>query len=439
MCKNAENTAAHPPSTRRVITALAFALALSLSSPGRATYPIIGDTVTAEEYRFAVRAGAASRWNPATQQEGPAIGFSGRARLSCSALDYSGFLRAYDPRQLLNEIRGQLLSGAQAAVMNYLVTLAYATPTLASVLDTLHQNYSARFGSFQTACNAQQAQQQGLNLGARRMASVQDQCYDAQVNSGASPTAAYQACANEQTLGGLADGLPAAKGVLDFLRDHTNLQVTPAMQALFGLLPDIRIGGSGLEVAPPQVTLYQLNRNIGSRVSLALDRVLAGEAPASIPDCAGDAMNSPGAVAGDACLASAASGLIQSAEVLSVRQLSASARALYRDVISGQVAIAQTRSALVDLMSQVRQLSPRPGQSARDILERRRELGEQIALLTKEADALQAYQQARAATLNTQLMASELSAAAIAQSAQVPSAHSRGSTLYNTLRGLLAL
>ena len=90
-------------------------------------------------------------------------------------------------------------------------------------------------------------------------------------------------------------------------------------------------------------------------------------------------------------------------------------------------------------MSQVRQLSPRPGQSARDILERRRELGEQIALLTKEADALQAYQQARAATLNTQLMASELSAAAIAQSAQVPSAHSRGSTLYNTLRGLLAL
>jgi hypothetical protein len=104
----------------------------------------------------------------------------------------------------------------------------------------MNQSYGAKFGSFQLACNAQEARRQGLSEGARRMAAAQDQCYENQTRNGASPTQAYQTCANDETLGPIAAELPAAKSIVDFIRDHTNMQLTPTVAALFGLLPEMQ-------------------------------------------------------------------------------------------------------------------------------------------------------------------------------------------------------
>ncbi len=411
---------------------------LALTAAAGAAEPLFAQGASTSEVRLGAALGAARGWTPAIEPPGPQFGFTGRATLGCSGLDYSGFLRSYNVDDLLHQMRNQLLGGAQAAAADYLIMLAYSNPTLASVLDTLNQNYSARFGVFQTACNAMQARQQGLEAGARRMATAQDQCYEAQVAAGASPSSAYQTCANEATLGAVTGPLPAAKSAIEFLRDHTTLQITPPVRALLALLPDTRIGTNGLEVAPPQVRLDQLNRRVESRVGLALDRIFAGESPLAMPACADDVLLADAASAADACIPAAATDVLQSGVMLSGRQLAPGARRLYRDAIAAQVAMLHIRGALLELMTQVRQLAGRTGASGRDVLDRRRELEEQIHLLTREADALQAWQQAKATTLRTQFMASEWASAVPRSSAEPDRGRAPDSALYSALRGLLA-
>ncbi len=425
--------------TLRMIASLVL---LALAPNGHAAEPVFAPGASVTEMRFGTSLGVAPGWTSAVQAPGPQFGFSGRATLGCSGLDYTGYLRTYNVEDLLHQMRSQLLSGAQAAAADYLIMLAYSNPTLASVLDTLNQNYSARFGSFQTACNALQARQQGLEAGARRMASAQDQCYEAQVAGGASPTSAYQTCANEATMGAVTAPLPAAKSAIEFLRDHSTLEITPLVRVLLGLLPDTRIGPGGLEVAPPQVRLDQLNRRVESRVGFALDRILAGESPLAIAVCADDVMVTDAVGPADACVPLAASDVLQADAILAARQLTPGARKVYRDALAAQVALLQTRGALLELMTQVRQLAARSGAgsavSGRDLLERRRELEEQIGLLQREADALQAWQQAKAATVRTQVMASEWARAVPRANAEPARVRAPASALYSALRGLIA-
>jgi hypothetical protein len=401
--------------------------------------PMYGAMATSQEIRFGGTVGSGAAWTPSTPQTLGSVGFGGHASLTCGGLDYGGFLRGYDVGDFLREMRNQFMDGAQAAAMNYLIVLAYSNPTLASVLDTMNQSYSAKFGSFQLACNAQQARRQGLNQGARRMAAAQDQCYEAQVRGGASPTHAYQACAGEETLGPIATQLPAGKSIVDFIRDHTSMQMTPAVASLFGLLSDTRVGENGLEVSPPKVTLYQFNRNVEVRIGKALQRVLEGEPPSTIPDCSSEMYFAEAADPAAACLPANFAGVIQSSAFLSARQLSISAKQLYSDALSSQIAIASTRSAILDLMSQVKQLNPRDGggAGASDVIERRKELEEQIALLQREADALQAFQQAKANTIRTQILAMDLSSTAARSLDLDAPARAPSGLVYDALRALM--
>jgi hypothetical protein len=421
---------------------LRIALVCSVAAPllAEAAGPLYDASATTREVRFGGTVGSGVLWTPSTPQSLGAAGFAGRAALTCSGLDYGAFLKGYDAGDFLRELRNQFISGAQAAAMNYLIVLAYSNPTIASVLDTMNHSYSAKFGSFQLACNTQEAKRQGLSEGARRMAAAQDQCYESQVDNGASPTQAYQACADEETLGSLAAGLPAAKSVLDFIRDHTSLQPTAAVTALFGLLPDTRIGANGLEVSPPRVTLYQFNQNAEVRIANALQRVLDGDAPATVQDCAPQSYFVEPSDPGEACLPGNFAGVIQSPAFLGARGLSPSGKQLYRDALASQIAIAATRSAILDLMSQVRQLNVRDGggASANDVLERKKELQEQIAVLGREADALQAFQQAKANTIRTQILATDLASSTVEEAAATPPPRTPSSFIYDLLRGLVS-
>jgi len=417
----------------------AVAGALMCAAAAPAAGPLYGAATTSQEIRFGGAIGSGAEWSPESPQIGSSAGFGGRAALTCSGLDYGGFLNGYNAGDFLRELRNQFVSGAQAAAMNYLLVLAYSNPTVASVLDTMNQSYSAKFGSFQLSCNSQEARRQGMSQGARRMAAAQDQCYESQVASGASPTQAYQTCANEETLGAVAAQLPAARSMLEFISQYTNLQPGSAFTALLGLLPDSRVGAAGLEISAPRVSLYQFSRNAEGRIAGALQRVLDGAAPADIPPCAAAIYMTPSAGAADSCLPADFAGVVQSPAFLGARNLSPDGKQLYRDALAAQIAVAATRGAVLELMSQVRQLDVRAGAgaAAADVIERKKELQEQIALLQTEADALQAFQQSKANTVRTQILAMDLAAESVRRSASLPPAAGSSSIGYDLLRGLV--
>ena len=135
---------------------LCVALAASQLAPrsARAQTPLYSDRLGSEQLRFGASVGAGSRWVPQTNQVSAAGGFGGRVALTCSGLDYSGFLTGFDVHTWLNDLKAQFLSGAQAAALSYLVTLAYSNPTIASVLDLMDHSYQTKFTTFQSACNA---------------------------------------------------------------------------------------------------------------------------------------------------------------------------------------------------------------------------------------------------------------------------------------------
>jgi len=131
--------------------------------------------------------------------------------------------------------------------------------------------------------------------------------------------------------------------------------------------------------------------------------------------------------------------VVQSPAFLGARNLSPDGKQLYRDALAAQIAVAATRGAVLELMSQVRQLDVRAGAgaAAADVIERKKELQEQIALLQTEADALQAFQQSKANTVRTQILAMDLAAESVRRSASLPPAAGSSSIGYDLLRGLV--
>lgn len=397
---------------KRLLLASLLVLAASGAQPLAAAgaTPLYSSEATGPELRFGATIGSGLGWTPPASRPGASIGFGGRAALSCSGLDYAGFLQGFNAEDYIKELRDQFLSGAQSAALTYLMVTAYSDPTLASVFDMLNQSYSARFGLFQSACNAQEARERGLEQGARRMAQAQNQCYEERVRAGASPTQAYQSCANEATFGGIAERLPAGKSTIEFLQHYTSLNITKEFEALLGLLPDERVSASGYEMRPPRLTLHQLNRNLEGRTGNAIELVLNGTAPSSLRECkAQDALDPPREPT-EACLPPAVAGIVHSPAFLAARQLSPEARRLYRDALSGQLTIAALRASILDLMTQVSQMDVREGAGAHasEVSARKRALEEQIALVQRDADALQALQQAKANAIRTQILALDL-------------------------------
>ncbi len=422
-----------------VLTVLALAL-IDRPRPALAQAPLYAERANAQELRFGATIGSGVRWMPHTPQTSASVSFGGRAALTCSGLDYSGFLRTFDAKAFLNDMKNQLVAGAQGAVATYLITLAYSNPTLASVLDMMNQSYNEKFAMFQSACNAQEARQRGMERGARRMAEAQDQCYEEQVNRGVSPSEAYQSCANQSTFGSVAAALPAGKETLEFLRSYTTLNVTREIEALLGLLPDERVSASGHEVRPPRISLHAFNANIEARTANALGQVLAGASPVALRDCTiDDYLNAPISPA-DACVAPTAANLLQTQAFLAARQLSAEARRLYVDALASQIAITAIRGAVLDLMSQVKKMDVKAGAGAQatEVVNRKAQLEEQIALLRTEADALQKHQEAKAGAARTQILALEMVSRQINRVEQSATPKKSGSFSFDAFKSLFA-
>lgn len=139
--------------------------ALALSAACAAAPAGYDAAATTGDARFGAQLGAGAQWQsqltPADAPGSPALAFGGGVRLGCAGVDLNGFLHSFDPAELLAEIRNSLLGGAQAAAANYLITLAYANPTISSVLDMMDKKYAARFAAFAQACDAQAARARG--------------------------------------------------------------------------------------------------------------------------------------------------------------------------------------------------------------------------------------------------------------------------------------
>jgi hypothetical protein len=313
-------------------------------------------------------------------------------------------LQTVKPTELIQEIRNTVLSGAQAAVSSYLLTLAYANPTIASVLDMADKRFSARFGAFAQACNAQAARAQGEAIGAKVMADASDQCFGQAVAKGDSPTQAYRRCSILKTFDNL--DIPAAVSTADFLRRYSGVSVTPQLQALLGLLPDQRIAQGQFQTKAPESTVDSMTGRLRNHVRAALDQLDGGNA--SLPSCP-PAVLSGSSTLTSGCLPDSARTLVSSPAFQSARLLSPPARRLFKDALASQVALSSMYGYLIDLYQQISSVSDtRDANADAEHAERRRlQLQQAVTELVRDADLQRRVQESRTAVLRSQMLALE--------------------------------
>ena len=396
--------------TRAACLLTALAMAAPLLAPGAAHATDLAgydSSASSADARFGAQIGAGAQWQSQSAPSGSGattLGFGGGARLGCSGIDFNGFLHRFDPAELLAEIRNALLSGAQAAASSYLITLAYANPTLSSVLDMMDKKYTARFGAFAQACDAQAARARGLDRGARALAQAGDECFDAETARGTAPSEAYRRCSIARSFEGL--DLPAVASTATFLRNYTQVNVTPEVEALLSLLPDERIEGGSYQMRPPQSTVAGMSQRLHDQARLALDRLDAGAAAGTVSSCGAAALLGT-ATGGDGCLPAAAQALVNSSAFGATRLLGPAARTLFKDALAAQIAIAAMYSNLLELFQQTARIDVRAGSDAAHADSRRRQMREALAELLQEADAQGKAQSARMEVVRLQMTALE--------------------------------
>jgi len=390
------------------LAAVALAAPALAPAPARATGLAGYDSsASSADARFGAQIGAGAQWQSQTAPGtagGPTLSFGGGARLGCSGIDFNGFLHRFDPAELLAEIRNSLLSGAQAAASSYLITLAYANPTLSSVLDMMDKKYTARFGAFAQACDAQAARARGQDRGARAMAQAGDECFDAETARGTAPSEAYRRCSIARSFEGV--DLPAVASTATFLRNYTHVNVTPEVEALLSLLPDERIDSGNYQMRPPQSTVAGMSQRLHDQTRLALDRLDSGADPAAVATCGAAALlgTSTGA---DGCLPASAQALVSSRAFGATRLLGPAARTLFKDALSAQIAIGAMYANLLELFQQTARIDVRAGTDAAHADNRRRQMREALAELVQEADAQGKAQSAKMEVVRLQMTALE--------------------------------
>jgi len=399
------------PLARLLAWAALAAAPLAVAAAGADTP--YSERLSADDARFGSALGAGSQWQsglpaPAAADAAPgaSIGFGGGVRLGCSGLDFNGFLRSFDPAELLAEMRSSLLTGAQAAASNFLITLAYSNPTISSVLDMMDKRYSARFNAFAQACNAQADRARGQEAGARAMADAGDQCFGKEVAAGTAPTEAYRRCSMLRTFDHL--DIPAAASMGEFLRRYTSVNMTQEFEALLALLPDQRLSKGSFQIRAPQLTIESLSDLLRGLARQALDRVDAGTDPGAIPACSAAAMLGR-AIAPDGCLPPAARSLVTSQAFRSARLLGPASRGLFKDALSTQIALSTLYSNLLDLYQQAARIDV-AGAGTGDAAHasaRRKQLREAIGELLGEVDTQVKAQESRAALVRSQMLALE--------------------------------
>jgi len=408
--------------------AVALLFAATATVQAATTQPF-GAGTDSSDARFGAQVGAATSWQPSYVPLGTAgvtATFGGGNALTCGHVDFRGFLAQFHAGELVHDMRDVVIHGAQQAAFDYLIALAYSTPTVASVLDMMDKRLADRFHAFAQACNAQMARRAGEEAGARRLDDAADQCFAQQVAGGASPTDAYRACSIEHAFGGL--DIPALAGTLDYLRHYTNLDVTREIEALLRLLPDEKIEGGALQMRPPQSSVASMVEGLRQRTRAALDLIEAGSDPTGIARCAADDLLGPeGAVA--PCLPASASALVASPAFRGARLLNAPSRELYKDALSSQIATVAAYSNILELQQQIARLDVRGGSAAAagEALARRARLQEQADRLLGQADLQVRIEDAKLRVARTQLLAleraeSRLEAAAARLATETPSA-----------------
>jgi hypothetical protein len=382
--------------------------------------PGYGPRASSSDVRFGAEIGAGSQWESqlrGTGVQANGVSFGGGVRLGCSGLDFNGFLHSFDPAEILSEIRTSLLNGAQAAASSYLITLAYADPTIASVLDMMDKKYAARFSAFAQACDAQAARARGQDRGAQAMAQAGDQCYDREMQRGTPPSEAYRRCSILHSFDSL--DIPAAASTADFLRKYTHVNVTREIEALLSLLPDERVQGGAYQMQPPQMTVAAMSDRLRAQTRKALDRMDDGASSSDIPLCNAQILLGSTETP-DGCLPANASALVTSAAFRSSRLLSDGSRNLFKDALSSQIAIGSMYSNLLELFQQTARIDVRPDaqSDAAFAMVKRRQMRESIADLLMETDAQVKAQAAKMQLVRMQMVALEQVAAGLNAGAQ---------------------
>ena len=370
------------------------------------------DSMSIDDVRFGSKMGASALLNnedrSATSPPLAATDYRGTTGHSCATLDLNTFLRRFNPRELLDELQQSLLSGTQSEISNYLLALAYSAPTLVSTLDMTDRQLHARFTAFAQTCASQQVRAAGTQQAERRLARASDQCFARETEGGSAPTEAYRRCSVSRSFDSL--GLPATLTTLDFLRQHSDLAITPRMQSLLALIPDERIVDGNYQVRPPKIGLGALSDALRAHTRLALEKVIDGTSPASVDECTLDSILE---VSGLACFPRQAFAVVKSPVFRSARLLGPAALSMYKDALSSQIAVTAVYADLLDLGQLVAGMNLRNGSdaSADDNLSRQQALQDQVMRLLRQADIRVKLEDYKLQLIRIQLLALERSRA----------------------------
>lgn len=377
--------------------------------------------------QFGAATGAGTLYQP-SQSTTANVGFGGNVGIGCSGINPQAFIQSINPTQIINSFKNTLIGGAQSALENYLLATAYSNPTLASVMNMENKTLNMNFSQFASQCSTQQAKAMGANMGARKMASAHNECFQQQIQSGVGPSQAYNNCINTNSAldSIVSNHLPESFGNIGFLSKYTNMNVTTKIESMMGLLQNVKVGnGSGgqatMEVKPPETTVYRMNTNMASHIAYALDEILGGTPASQIPDCTSTDLNTPEtgvATGAGACLPTQARNIVGTSGFQAAEELPPNAQSLYVSALSGQIAIADIRAQIIRLYSEVNQMTLKvqaagatgssTSATTTALLNKKKNLLAQIADLQNQVNSMQNYENAKTKVAQTEVAGVEL-------------------------------
>ena len=370
--------------------------------------PAFADTGQAslDDTRFASQIGAPafSYHQPqSASQPSTSVDFRGTTGPSCASLDLDTFLNQFDPNELLAELRQTVLSGAQSAISNFILALAYSAPTLTSVLDMADRQVGSRFNAFAQTCASQQLRIVGAQSADRRIAEAGEQCFAQEVARGTTPTAAFRRCTVFRSFDALK--VPASLSTLDFVRQHSDLAMTPRTESLLALLPDERIVAGSYQLRPPKVSLQSLTDSVRSRSWVALDRLLDAS-DSTVAECSAESLTDSSSLG---CLPRPGIELIDSPAFRAARLLGPVTRSIFKDALSSHIAVVELYTDLLDLAQRIDRMNLRGDSNASgdEMQSRKKTLKSHVGRLLEEADLRMKLEEIRLQSARTQMIAAE--------------------------------
>jgi len=315
---------------------------------------------------------------------GEAGGTFAGARKPAYAVDYDAFLKRFDARELLQQIKGDLLGGAQSAVTNYLLALAYASPTTASILDMAEHKYSARHAGLAIGEIGRSTRSSSPNRAERRLALIQAQCFNSRLDDGDSPTAAWRRCNIDNDF--QSKDASAAESNASFLKNHVRGGAGADLLALAALLPDERMQGGQVQTSSPGLTIDTLASRLQQKSEAALRRIESGTDPGSISACRIEDLASA-TVSGPDCIPRRALEIIRSGAYRSARLLPPAVLDVLRSDLSSQAASAGAFDAVVELAHRIGEIDWTAEVDAQEGSARRQDMEESLHRLLELAQS----------------------------------------------------